>query len=86
MREQITCRSGNRSSSSAIVGASSHGKEEIVRWEKTLNVLRAFAMSCILPVMQGPKCLVHAGNKGRDLLLAVAKVTTLDEMVEQRGS
>jgi len=26
--------------------------------------------------------LVHAGNEGRDLLLAVAKVTTLDEVVE----
>lgn len=26
----------------------------VIWWGKTLNVLRAFAMSCILPVMQSP--------------------------------
>lgn len=38
------------------------------------------------PVFVSSKCLVHAGNEGRDLLLAVAQVATFDEMVEQRGS
>lgn len=30
------------------------------------------------PVLLSSDRLVHAGNEGRDLLLAVAKVTTLD--------
>lgn len=38
------------------------------------------------PVLLSSERLVHAGNEGRDLLLAVAEVTTLNEVVEQRGS
>lgn len=37
------------------------------------------------PVLLSSERLVHAGNEGRDLLLTVAEVTSLDEMVKQNG-